>query len=251
MRVLIVDDEAAARRRLAIMLEELDVEVVGEAKNGIEALELVAERAPDVLLLDIAMPEVDGFDLARHLPDPKPLIIFQTAYDEHALEAFEHQAVDYLVKPVNLGKLERALQRARERLGGAAGAELSPALLRQLRALVAPSMAATSPRVLVRERSGHQLVPFHDIVMFAADEGLVYARTEEGEHLTDYTLKELEERTAGSFVRINRAELVNLESVARIESNGDGSATITLADGRDLRVARRRAADVRRTLQGS
>lgn len=250
MRVLIVDDEAAARRRLSIMLDELDVEVVGEAENGVEALEMVAERAPDLLLLDIAMPEVDGFDVARHLADPKPLIVFQTAYDEHALEAFEHEAVDYLVKPVNLSKLERALARARERLAVDRAGELSSDLLRQLRTVVAPSMTTTSPRVLVRERGGHQLLPYADILMFAATEGLVYARAREGDHLTDYTLKELEQRTAGSFVRINRSELVNLERIAHIESNGDGSATITLDDGRDLRVARRRAADVRKVLQG-
>ena len=250
MRALIVDDEAAARRRLAIMLDELDIEVVGEARNGVEALQMVAERRPDLLLLDIAMPEVDGFDVARHLREPKPLIVFQTAYDEHALEAFEHQAVDYLVKPVNRAKLERALERAHARLAGSEGVELTSALLQRLRQMVAPSLAASSPRVLVRERGGHQLVPYGDIVMFAADEGLVFAHTEAGDHLTDYTLKELEERTAGAFVRINRSELVNLERVARIESNGDGSATLTLSDERDLRVARRRAADVRRILQG-
>lgn len=250
MRVLIVDDEAAARRRLAIMLDELDIEVVGEARNGVEALKMVQERRPDLLLLDIAMPEVDGFDVARHLAHPKPLIVFQTAYDEHALEAFEHQAVDYLVKPVNRAKLERALERARARLGGGEGAELTSALLQRLREMMAHSLAAGSPRVLVRERGGHQLVPYGDIVLFGADEGLVFAHTNDGEHLTDYTLKELEERTAGAFVRINRSELVNLERVARIESNGDGSATLTLSDGRDLRVARRRAADVRRILQG-
>lgn len=250
MRVLIVDDEAAARRRLSIMLDDLDVEVVGEAENGVEALEMVAQRAPDVLLLDIAMPEVDGFDVARHLPDPKPLIVFQTAYDEHALEAFEHQAVDYLVKPVNLRKLERALARARERLGVDRDRGLSSDLLQQLRAVVAPSMVTTSPRVLVRERGGHHLLPYTDIVVFGAEDGLVFARTPDNEHLTDYTLKELEERTAGSFVRINRSELVNLERIARIESNGDGSATITLDDGCDLRVARRRAAEVRKILQG-
>ena len=109
MRVLIVDDESAARRRLAIMLSELDVEVVGEAKNGLEALQLVRERRPDVILLDITMPEVDGFDVAQHLPEPRPLIVFQTAFDEYALEAFDHEAIDYLVKPVMLPKLQRAI----------------------------------------------------------------------------------------------------------------------------------------------
>ncbi len=183
MRVLIVDDEAAARRRLSIMLDDLDVEVVGEAENGVQALELVVERRPDVLMLDISMPEVDGFDVARHLPDPKPLIVFQTAYDEHALEAFEHEAVDYLVKPVSRRKLERALDRVRERLGdggaGGSSAGISSAVLRQLRSAVAPSLAATTPRVLVRERGGHRLVPYREIVLFAAAEGVVYAHTEE------------------------------------------------------------------------
>src|SRR5690606_5110901 len=98
------------------MLEELDVEVAGEAANGLEALELARERTPDVLLLDIAMPEVDGLDVARHLGGPPPFIVFQTAYDEYALQAFEHAAVDYLVKPVSLVKLERALVRVRDRL---------------------------------------------------------------------------------------------------------------------------------------
>ncbi len=249
MRVLIVDDEAAARRRLSIMLDDLDVEVVGEAENGVEALELAAERSPDLLLLDIAMPEVDGFDVARHLPEPKPLIVFQTAFNEYALEAFEHEAVDYIIKPVQRDKLERALERARDRLGHGTGAGLSSDVLRQLRAVVAPTPTA-SPRVLVRERGGHRLVPFTDIVVFAASEGLVYAETADAEYLTDYTLKELEERTAGSFVRISRSEMVNLAAIERIESNGDGSAKVTLTDGREVRVARRRAADVRAVLQG-
>src|SRR5215212_7426519 len=99
MRILIVDDEPAARRRLAVMLDELDVEVVGEAAGGLEALEMARARRPDVVLLDIAMPEVDGLDVARHLDEPRPLVIFQTAFDAYALKAFELEAVDYLLKP--------------------------------------------------------------------------------------------------------------------------------------------------------
>ncbi len=113
MRVLIVDDEPNARNRLQIMLEELDVEVVGEAANGMEALEMVESLRPDLLLLDIQMPEVDGFDVARHLPDGGPLVVFQTAHDEFALKAFDHEALDYLVKPVSLKRLAEALERAR------------------------------------------------------------------------------------------------------------------------------------------
>ena len=108
MRVLIVDDEPAARRRLALMLEELDEEVVGQAANGMEALQMAAERRPELLLLDVEMPEVDGFDVLRHIGEPRPLVVFQTAYDEYALRAFEHAALDYLVKPVTRAGLERA-----------------------------------------------------------------------------------------------------------------------------------------------
>ena len=97
MRILIVDDEAAARSRLASLIEEIDAAefaIVGEAPNGVRALELVRSARPDVILLDITMPEVDGFDVARHLPEPRPLIIFQTAHHEYVLEAFEHEALD-------------------------------------------------------------------------------------------------------------------------------------------------------------
>src|SRR5512145_2783763 len=114
MRILIVDDEAPARRRLASMLEEIaseDVEIIGEADNGMTALELARSSRPDVILLDIAMPEVDGFDVARHLAEPRPLIIFQTAYHEHALQAFDHGALDYVVKPVRKERLARAIER--------------------------------------------------------------------------------------------------------------------------------------------
>src|SRR5688500_14381150 len=120
MRVLIVDEEPNARSRLCILLEELDVELVGVAENGVQALEMARERQPDVLLLDIQMPEVDGFDVARHLPEPRPLVIFQTAYHEYALEAFEHDALDYVVKPVRKERLAQALERARGRLLGSA-----------------------------------------------------------------------------------------------------------------------------------
>ena len=118
MRILIVDDEAVARERLKLMLEELDVEVVGEAANGLQAIEMSSSRSPDLLLLDISMPEIDGFDVAQRLPDPRPLIVFQTAYDEFALQAFEHEAIDYLVKPVTLDLLERAIEGLAVRLLG-------------------------------------------------------------------------------------------------------------------------------------
>ena len=248
MRVLVVDDETAARRRLSIMLAELDVELVGEAANGLVALQLVRERKPDVILLDITMPEIDGFDVAQHLAEPKPLIVFQTAFDEYALEAFEHEAIDYLVKPVTLSKLQRAMERARERWESARNQELSRDVLRQLRSSLKPASGAPS-RVLVRERGGHRLVSFDEIPLFRAEHGTVHALTNSGEYLTDYTLADLEQRLGAAFTRPNRSELVNVQWIERIASNGDGSATLTLRDGTSIHVTRRRAADVRQHLE--
>ena len=244
MRILVVDDEPAARRRLALMLEELDEEVAGEAANGVEALEMARERRPDVVLLDIEMPEVDGFDVARHLPDPRPLLVFQTAYDEYALRAFEHAAIDYLVKPVTLDGLRRALGRARERLSSPALPGLDGEVLRGLRSTVRGN-APRRPRLLVREGKGHRLAPFDEITRFEAEEGVVFAHLAGGEkRLTDYTLAELEERAGEAFVRASRAELVNAEAVERIVRNGDGSATLGMRDGATVHVSRRRAPDV-------
>jgi len=248
MRVLVVDDEPAARSRLGMMLEELDVEVTGEAANGLEALQLCREQHPEVLLLDIEMPEVDGFDVARHLPEPRPLLIFQTAYDEYALQAFDHAAIDYLVKPVSLDRLERALGRARDRLRSSEqGAQVTPDVIASLRDAI--SSKARQPRVLVRDRGGHRLVPFADVCRFTTEEGTVWARLADARFITDYTLSELEERTAGSFVRVSRGDLVNLDSVSRIVAAGDGTGTLELADGTRVRVSRRRFMDVRRTLE--
>ena len=251
MRLLIVDDEAAARTRLASLVEEIDpgIEIVGEAADGVAALELVRTAAPDVILLDIAMPEVDGFDVARHLPEPRPLIIFQTAYHEYALEAFDEQALDYVVKPVRMERLAQALERARGRLTTLERAGMwSPGSLEKLGSALG-HQRPLPVRLLVRQGAGHRLLPLRDVLRFSADEGLVHAHTREGSPVTDYTLGELETRLAGGFVRVSRADLVNVAQVLRIVSNGDGSATLTLGDGSTVHVSRRRAADVRRALE--
>ena len=172
MRVLIVDDEAAARRRLAALVEELGIEIVGEAAHGLSALELIGERRPDVVLLDVVMPEVDGFDVARHMPEPRPLVIFQTAYAEFAVKAFEHDALDYVVKPVTRERLAQAIERARRRLAGSTAiARLTPETLEQLGAVMR-YRPARPERLLVRHGAGHRLVPLNDILSLSASEGL-------------------------------------------------------------------------------
>ena len=251
MRVLIVDDEPAARQRVRTLLAELhieDVEVVGEAGDGVTALERIRALSPDVVLLDIAMPEADGFEVARHLSDPKPLVIFQTAFAGHALRAFEHEAVDYLVKPVTLARLRDAIDRARRRLVSRPLAAVPAELLAQIEAAMTRSKTPRRTRVLVRHGAGHRALAIREVHRFTADEGLVYAVTQSGRHLTDYTLNELEARLGGGFTRISRADLVQIDRIDKVVSNGDGSATLTLSDGAVVHVSRRRAADVRRAL---
>ena len=248
MRVLIVDDEPAARRRLQALLEALDVVVVGEAGDGVAALQAIGRPQPDVVLLDIAMPEVDGFEVVRHAPEPKPLIIFQTAYNEYALKAFEHDALDYVVKPVTRARLEQALERAQKRIQETTRRTITNDMLARLESAFGQGRPRRS-RVLVRHGSGHRALPLRDVTRFVAEEGVVYAVATAARYLTDYTLSDLEERLSGLFVRTSRAELVNMDRIDRIASNGDGSATLTLTDGATLHVSRRRAADVRRALQ--
>ncbi len=263
MRALVVDDEAPARRRLADLLEELGVEVAGEAANGLDALALARDRRPDVVFLDVSMPEVDGFDVARHLAEPRPLIVFQTAYAEFAVKAFEHEALDYLVKPVTRERLAQALDRVQRRT--AATPRWDAPDLASFGAAI--GHVATRPeRLLVRHANGHRLVPVADIERFGTEEGLVYAHipgpttfatatavektrpAPESVHGTDYTLNELEERLRGAFVRVSRSDLVAITHVAGISSNGDGSATLTLRSGERVHVSRRRAAAVREAL---
>ena len=251
MRVLIVDDEPAARSRLAALIEEIDpagVQIVGEAGDGVSALDLSRERAPDVILLDIAMREIDGFDVARHLAEPRPLIIFQTAYSEYALQAFEHDALDYVVKPVRRERLAQALERARARI--ALRPTWDRAALDRL-GVALGHRSAPPARLLVRHGAGHRLVRVREITRVTAADGLVRAQTRDGMSVVDYTVNELEVRMGGAFARVSRADLVNIEHVRGIASKGDGSATLTLSDGALVRVSRRRSGAVRRALEAT
>lgn len=249
MRVLIVDDEPAARQRLAALLEELDVEVVGEAADGVAALAQARALVPDVILLDIVMPEADGFEVARHLQEPKPLVIFQTAYSDHAIQAFEHEALDYVVKPVTRARRQQAIDRARRRLADRRPTDLPAALLSRVEAALAQSRRTRRTRILVRHASGHRALALREVTRFTADEGLVSAVTAGGRFLTDYTLNELEQRLSDAFIRVSRADLVQIDRIDRVVGSGDGSATLTLTDAAVVHVSRRRAADVRRALE--
>jgi two-component system, LytTR family, response regulator AlgR len=243
LRVLIVDDEPPARERLRRLLEVIpDVVVAGEAANGREALELCASLDPDVVLLDVRMPGMDGIEAARHLGalDDPPAVIFTTAYDEHAVEAFEAQAVGYLLKPVRQEKLARALHHAARVLGT------------QL-ARVAEQSQLGRRRVQICARLGEQLrlIPLDDVYYFMAGQKYVTVRHRGGSDLIDEPLRALAVEFAPEFVRVHRNALVAVRAVSALERDGDGHYLVRLRDCEEtLPVSRRHAAETLRLIRG-
>ncbi len=250
IRVLIVDDEPPARKRIAKLLREQDgFEAVGECANGKEALAAIRSEEPDLVLLDVQMPELSGLDLLEALdPDALPAVIFVTAYDQHALRAFELHAVDYLLKPFDDERFEIALQRAKARIERGHLAGLSRRLLALLRTvqedrsepveLVAEHPQPTD-RLAIRSGDRILIVKVEDIDWI---EGAgVYARLHVGAktHLIRETLTNLAEQLdAERFVRIHRSTIVNRERVRELRSYFHGEYIVLLDDGTQLKLSR-------------
>jgi two-component system response regulator AlgR len=238
LRVLVVDDEPPARERLSRLVEELpDIELAGVASTGEEALLLTGSLRPEVVLLDIRMPGMDGLEAAHHLarmPEP-PAVIFTTAFDEHALAAFEAQAAGYLLKPVRPEKLQEALARARRPT-------------RAQLARIADSAAGPRTRIAVRLRDELRLIPIENVLCFIAEQKYTTLRHTGGEELIEEPLKELEDEFAARFVRVHRNSLVAVEHVQSLERDADGRHTVRLRGGATLAVSRRLATDVAKRL---
>jgi len=243
LSVLIVDDEQPARERLRRLVEELPGwAVAADCANGADALPLVAKLRPAVALLDIRMPGMTGIELARHLGtlEQPPAIVFTTAYDEYALEAFESRAVGYLLKPVRRERLEDALKHA---------SRLSAPQLLGLATSGQP--LAARQHVAVRARDELKLIPVKDIRYFRAEQKYVTVRHGQGEELIDESLRQLEVEFARDFVRIHRSLLVAVAHVASLERTPDGGYELRLrGDGEALPVSRRQVADLRKRLAG-
>jgi two-component system response regulator AlgR len=232
---LIVDDEAPARERLRSLLVELDqVDVVGEAVTGEEAVQRAAELAPDVVLLDVRMPGIDGIEAAKHINvlEQPPAIIFTTAFDEYAMKAFDAQAVGYLLKPIRKEKLAAALTHA---------SRLSRS---QLQKMVDP--AQTRSHIAVRHREGLRLIPIGEVQFFFAEQKYTTVRHLKGEDLIEDSLRSLEDEFGSAFVRIHRNALVSVRYLEGIERNGDGQYFVRLRGCEaPLQVSRRMASELR------
>ncbi len=220
LSIVLVDDEAPARRRMGTLLEDLALElptrVVGEAGDGEAALELIQQVQPDVVLVDIRMPKMDGLELARHLaglPRP-PAVIFATAYDTHAVQAFDLNAVDYLLKPVRLARLQAALEKARL---------VGPLTAERLAKVRQESGQGARRHFSCHERGRILLVPVQEVLYLKADLKYVTARTREREYLLDEALTHLEQEFAERFIRLHRSVLVAKDALAGFErGQGDG-----------------------------
>jgi two-component system response regulator AlgR len=232
MKLLVVDDEPLARARLLAMLAEFpDVHVVGEAGNGVEAVVRSDETGADAVLLDIAMPVMDGLEAARHLRDlaSPPAVIFCTAYDEHALAAFEAAAVDYLVKPVRQERLGEALERARRQRAGSLVPPMLPAAASKQRS-----------HLSARLRGSLRLIPIEDIHYLQAEEKYVVVHHARGQDLVEESLKALEEEFGERFVRIHRNCLVARHELMELRRDGEGHVRAVLRHGaQPLEVSRR------------
>ncbi len=242
MKVLIVDDEPLARKRLSRLIEEVGgCEILAEASNGKEALMRSSELNPDIVLLDVRMPEMDGIETAQQLArlaNP-PAVIFTTAFSEHALHAFDAQAIDYLVKPIRKERLEQAIAKAHK-------------LNRVQLASLEQSNEARKGRahLSVTVRGNIEVLPIDAIIFFHADQKYVRVRTARIEALIEDSLKQLEDEFPQSFLRVHRNALVNVDYITGIEKDMLGRCFVKLRDSDEkIEISRRLLPEVRRYLK--
>ena len=243
LRVIVVDDEELARALLRELLAaHEDVEIVAECGNGFEAVKAVTEKKPDLLLLDVQMPKLDGFDVLELIGSDVP-VIFTTAFDQYAIKAFKVHAVDYLLKPFGAERLAEALVRARSRI---AAREALPAT-----ALVSEARMARSPleRILIRDKADVHVIPVAKIDYFESQDDYVSLKVGDKNLLKEQTLSELEQLLdPNRFVRIHRRYLLNVSRLARIEQSATDSRVAVLQDGTELPISRSGYAKLREIL---
>jgi DNA-binding LytR/AlgR family response regulator len=253
IRIVIADDERPARAFLANILRDFeDAKVVAEAENGAEAIEAIKRTKPDLALLDLQMPEIDGIGVVKILKKTQlPLVAFVTAYDEYAVQAFEVNAVDYLLKPVEKSRLRETLNRAHERLEQADFRETESANLKAAAIAFEKNAAReTLERIPIRLRDEIFLLPASEVVSIVADGELLHVTTLENKRYTiNYRLKDIESRLdAKQFMRLSRNSIVNLEMINKIAPLPGGTYAISLKNGQEIFTSRSQSRILREKL---
>lgn len=252
MRTLIVDDEPLARRGIRARLAAAGVETIGECDGGRAAIDAIRELAPDLVFLDVQMPEVDGFAVLNAIgAERMPIVIFVTAFDSHALHAFESHALDYLLKPIDGARFVEALARARERLRDRAAGARANALEAML-ADVSRDIAPRAERIAVRDRGRVAFLDPRDIEWVAADGDYVRIVVGERSYLMRETLSAMAELLrAPRFVRIHRSTIVNVEHIGELRPMPNRELIVVLRDGTKLRSSRSHESELRNALSVS
>ena len=245
IKILVVDDEEYARERIkGLIARYADYDVCAEAENGAEAVVMVERFQPDIVLMDITMPGMDGLEAARHIAtmDMPPAVIFTTAYGEYALEAFSTKATGYLMKPIRQEQLLQSLEQARS---------LNRAQRLEMLEQRTGGQRSSRKHICARMRGNLELIPIEDVVYFQADQKYVTVRHNGGEVIIEESLKSLETDLADRFIRIHRNALVAKSRITGLTKSDVGRTQITLDKVRDqLEVSRRHLAEVRRFVRG-
>lgn len=241
LRVLIVDDEPLAREGLLLLLaEDQDVEIVGQASDGRSAVRAIEKRHPDIVFLDVQMPEYDGLEVLRRIsPDKMPIVVLVTAYDRYAVDAFEAAALDYLLKPVQADRLARTMERIKRALQDRQASHLTQKLLSLARDLTLHPTPRHSARLPVTVSGRIQFVEVDRIDWIEAQDYYARLHTGKSSHLIRRTLSSLEEELdSGTFARIHRSTMVNLSRIKELQPQGRGEYLVTLQDGTRLKLSR-------------
>lgn len=240
IQALIIDDEPPARSVIRKMLaEDTDVEIVGECSNGVEAIESIQKFSPDLLFLDIEMPEMDGFALLESFDEEKmPAVIFVTAYNQYAVKAFEVSAVDYLLKPFDHERMEKALEKAKTNLRERSDAERSGQVLELLQQL--NTKQEMLERFVVKNNGRVLLISCEDVDWIEASGNYVLLHAGGKNHILRETMKRIEKRLdPNKFLRIHRSTIVNIDSIKELQTHFNGEHLVILKSGNELTLSRR------------
>jgi len=258
IRTLVVDDEPLARRNLRVLLDEdADVEVVGEARSGAEALSAIREHAPDLVFLDIQMPEMDGFGVLENIEAERmPVIVFVTAFDRYALRAFEFHALDYLLKPFDDARFEKALRQAKQQVEQRDIKDLSHRLIALLAgrdAKPAEQPVASSAyltRLLIKSSGRVSFLKTDDVDWIGAEDYYVKLHVGRKNHLLRETMNDMEAKLdPAKFVRVHRSSIVNVDRIRELQQHVNGEYLVVLQDGTELKLSRSRREQLQNMLK--
>jgi DNA-binding LytR/AlgR family response regulator len=253
LKTLLIDDEASARSRLKKLLApHPDLEIIGEASDGLDAVQQISTRQPELIFLDVQMPGLNGFEVLQALPrdKPLPLVIFATAFDEHALAAFEANALGYLLKPINGERLQQSIERALTLAQNKSQAETEQQRLRSI--TQAAAHAAPLAQLVARKRDRFVLLRPDQVVFLRVEDGLVRLHTDTENYWTDYQLNDLEARLpAPPFFRAHRAVIVNLRKVKELAPFAKSTFLLLMHDraATEIQVSERQAKKLRELLE--